>query len=40
MVLALMKAQASNDVQTADITIKGQLIVRESSGVPALGRSI
>lgn len=40
MVLALMKTQASNDVQTADITIKGQLIVRESSGVPALGRSI
>jgi DNA-binding LacI/PurR family transcriptional regulator len=40
MVLALMKAQASNDVQTADIVIKGQLIVRESSGVPAPGRSI
>ena len=40
MVLALMKAQASNDVQAADITIKGELIVRESSGVPALGQSI
>jgi len=40
MVLALIKAQASNDVQAADISIKGQLIVRESSGVPALGRSI
>ena len=40
MVLALMKVQASNDVQAADITIKGELIVRESSGVPALGQSI
>ncbi len=40
MVLALMKAQAANDVQTADVTIQGQLIVRESSGVPALGQTI
>jgi len=39
MALALM-TETPSDLQTSDISIKGQLIVRESSSVPTLRRSI
>jgi DNA-binding LacI/PurR family transcriptional regulator len=40
MALSLMKAPVPTDAEVADITIKGRLIVRESSGVSSLQRSI